>query len=240
MAVSAVAYAGHVFSDVSDSHTHANGIEWAKDTGLTVGCTEDGSQFCPERAMTRAEMVTMFKRYYDNIDKEGANIDEILNEINIDATDICEVFGFDNPCSDEMEELLRGDDGADGTDGTDGADGATGPAGADGYVGNILHNSVGGTIPANSTGIVEAECFGPEADNVLPDGHSVEDWTAISGGFTINSRNADVMVKQDRFIPFRTPEQHGWLVQFDNREESDQDVRTWVTCIYAPDDNPED
>ncbi|MGH8913494.1 MAG: S-layer homology domain-containing protein, partial [Acidimicrobiia bacterium] len=61
--------AGHVFPDVPDDHVFANGIEWAKDNGLVVGY--DNGNFGPADPVTRGQMVTIMKRYHDQLGGTG-------------------------------------------------------------------------------------------------------------------------------------------------------------------------
>ena len=51
------------FSDVQDGSTHAAAIEAIARAGITTGCSSD--QYCPDRAVTRAEMATFLVRAFD-------------------------------------------------------------------------------------------------------------------------------------------------------------------------------
>lgn len=61
MALPATAAAMHVFTDVSDGSVHAAGIDWVADVGVTSGCG-DGSTYCPNDPVTRAQMATFMHR----------------------------------------------------------------------------------------------------------------------------------------------------------------------------------
>lgn len=50
------------FVDVADDNPHAPGIGFVADAGITVGCTPDGSEFCPEDALTRQQMASFLFR----------------------------------------------------------------------------------------------------------------------------------------------------------------------------------
>lgn len=58
--VPATAVATHVFSDVADDATHAEGIEYVADAGITAGCETD--EYCPSDEVTRAQMGTFLYR----------------------------------------------------------------------------------------------------------------------------------------------------------------------------------
>lgn len=69
------AWAAHnTFIDVPDDHRFFTGVEWAVANGITVGCNSEGDEFCPDRPVTRGQMVTFLKRYHDNVDKVGGNV----------------------------------------------------------------------------------------------------------------------------------------------------------------------
>lgn len=54
------------FRDVPDSHYAQDSVQWAVQNGITVGC-RDGTYFCPERTVNRAESVTFLHRYHNNV-----------------------------------------------------------------------------------------------------------------------------------------------------------------------------
>ncbi len=61
LAFPATAYATHVFADVSDSNVHAEGIQFMKNSGVSIGC-QDGTVYCPDDFVTRAQMATFMFR----------------------------------------------------------------------------------------------------------------------------------------------------------------------------------
>lgn len=67
LVVPATAGATHIFSDVEDTNTHATGIEWVADVGVTTGCG-DGSTYCPDGLVNRAQMATFMHRLSGNVD----------------------------------------------------------------------------------------------------------------------------------------------------------------------------
>ena len=68
LTVAAVALAQGIgtFRDVSDNHYARDSVQWAVQNGITVGC-RDGTYFCPERNVNRAESVTFLHRYNNNV-----------------------------------------------------------------------------------------------------------------------------------------------------------------------------
>ena len=68
LTVAAVALAQGIgrFHDVPDNHYARDSVQWAVQNGITVGC-RDGTYFCPERTVNRAESVTFLHRYQNNV-----------------------------------------------------------------------------------------------------------------------------------------------------------------------------
>ena len=58
------AQTGQQFNDVPRSHWAYDPIQWAVANGITQGCG-DGRNFCPDRTLTRAHMVTFLMRYHE-------------------------------------------------------------------------------------------------------------------------------------------------------------------------------
>ncbi len=54
------------FRDIPDNHYARDSVQWAVQSGVTVGC-RDGTYFCPERTVNRAESVTFLHRYNNNV-----------------------------------------------------------------------------------------------------------------------------------------------------------------------------
>lgn len=65
LVIPGVASATHIFTDVADGSTHAPGIEWVANAGVTAGCG-DGSTYCPNDAVNRAQMATFMYRLSGN------------------------------------------------------------------------------------------------------------------------------------------------------------------------------
>jgi hypothetical protein len=53
------------FDDVPSGYVHATGIDWLVAADITGGCTSDGRSFCPDRAVTRAQMASFLDRALD-------------------------------------------------------------------------------------------------------------------------------------------------------------------------------
>jgi hypothetical protein len=60
LALAVPAAANHVFRDVSATHTHHDAIAELDRAGITSGCAPN--EFCPGRAVTRAQMATFLRR----------------------------------------------------------------------------------------------------------------------------------------------------------------------------------
>lgn len=54
------------FRDVPDDHYARDSVQWAVQNRITQGC-RDGTYFCPERTVNRAESVTFLHRYNTNV-----------------------------------------------------------------------------------------------------------------------------------------------------------------------------
>jgi len=58
------------FDDVPDDHTHAEGIGWLVDNGITSGC--DADSYCPSDFVSRAQMATFMMNLADGIETPDA------------------------------------------------------------------------------------------------------------------------------------------------------------------------
>jgi hypothetical protein len=68
-------YASHQFNDVPSSHTFHNSIQWMADNGITVGCNEAGTEYCPEDGVTRGQMSAFMKRLAENQVVDAATLE---------------------------------------------------------------------------------------------------------------------------------------------------------------------
>lgn len=60
------------FRDVPANHYARDSVEWAVQNDITYGC-RDGTYFCPERTVNRAESVTFLHRYHNNVIRQLEN-----------------------------------------------------------------------------------------------------------------------------------------------------------------------
>ena len=72
-AVVAATLTAHRFQDVSDTSSHAAGIGWLAESGVTAGCRAD--EFCPTDEVTRAQMATFMYRLSGNDPAVGPVVD---------------------------------------------------------------------------------------------------------------------------------------------------------------------
>jgi hypothetical protein len=70
--VPAVAVATHLFTDVADGSTHAAGIHYLAEGGITAGCTP--TTYCPTDGLTRAQMGTFLHRASGNAPGTDASV----------------------------------------------------------------------------------------------------------------------------------------------------------------------
>ena len=68
LTAAAVAFAQGIgtFRDVPANHYAGDAVQWAVQNRITYGC-RDGTYFCPERTVNRAESVTFLHRYQNNV-----------------------------------------------------------------------------------------------------------------------------------------------------------------------------
>lgn len=60
-------WASHQFTDVPNSHTFHNAIDWMKVNNITVGCNPPANtQYCPDDNVTRGQMAAFMKRLAEN------------------------------------------------------------------------------------------------------------------------------------------------------------------------------
>jgi hypothetical protein len=67
VAVPTAVWASHQFTDVPNSHTFHNAIDWMKTNNITVGCNPPANtQYCPDDNVTRGQMAAFMKRLAEN------------------------------------------------------------------------------------------------------------------------------------------------------------------------------
>lgn len=86
IALPAAAIAGTLFDDVDDDNVHVDGITFMHDSGVTVGCG-DGTVYCPNDAVTRAQMGTFMHRLSGN----DSGTDPSVNADRVDGLESAEL-----------------------------------------------------------------------------------------------------------------------------------------------------
>lgn len=66
------------FDDVPGDALFVEDIEWLADSGITSGCSSDGSRFCPDQAVVRKQMATFLVRALDLPTASGPLFDDVL------------------------------------------------------------------------------------------------------------------------------------------------------------------
>lgn len=57
-----VVYANHAFEDVQTASTHHDAITAIRDAGVTLGCNDAGTEYCPDDEVTRDQMASFLDR----------------------------------------------------------------------------------------------------------------------------------------------------------------------------------
>jgi hypothetical protein len=143
--IPAAAGARQMFEDVPDGNTHAPGIEWAANNGITLGCG-DGSNYCPNEPVTRAQMATFMYRLSGNDPSTAPSINADKTD-GSDITDLGGVVGPPGPPGPPGPEGPHGHDGIQGPQGVAGPPGSTGPQGVQGVQGEVGPRGPTGQIP---------------------------------------------------------------------------------------------
>ncbi|MDE0515302.1 MAG: S-layer homology domain-containing protein, partial [Acidimicrobiaceae bacterium] len=80
------------FRDVPNDHYARDAVQWAVVNGITVGCG-DGTYFCPETDVNRAQSVTFLHRYHNNVIRSLENRVRALESGSVGTTDPNTGFG---------------------------------------------------------------------------------------------------------------------------------------------------
>jgi hypothetical protein len=115
------ALAADRFGDVPSNHPHADGISWVADAQVTLGCG-DGSNYCPNDDVTRAQMGTFMHRLSGN----APGIPPSVNAATVQGMSPEDLEGAEGP---QGPEGPVGPVGPDGPTGPEGPEGPPGPAG---------------------------------------------------------------------------------------------------------------
>lgn len=80
------------FRDVPANHYAGDAVEWAVQNRITYGC-RDGTYFCPEATVNRAESVTFLYRYQNNVVRPLENRVRALEDGSVGTPDSNTGFG---------------------------------------------------------------------------------------------------------------------------------------------------
>ena len=147
-------WATHRFSDVGDDHTHARGIDYVADTGVSSGCA-GGDAFCPEDELTRSQMATFLHRASGN----APGVAPSVNADKVDGMDAVQLQGQPGPAG------PTGSTGPAGPTGSTGPAGPTGPAGSAGSAGS---NGVSGYEIVTQDRMFSSDFQGELGNMVVP------------------------------------------------------------------------
>ena len=90
IAVPTAVWASHRFTDVPDSNTFHNAIDWMAENGITVGCNPpDNDEYCPSENVTRGQMAAFMKRLAESQvveAKSGGTAFEAVNDAEVILT----------------------------------------------------------------------------------------------------------------------------------------------------------
>jgi hypothetical protein len=75
ISVPTAVWAAHQFTDVPNSHTFHNAIDWMRTNNITVGCNPPANtQYCPDDNVTRGQMAAFMKRLAENQVVDAASL----------------------------------------------------------------------------------------------------------------------------------------------------------------------
>jgi hypothetical protein len=103
LAAPTAVWAAHQFTDVPNSHTFHNAIDWMKTNNITVGCNPpSNTQYCPDDNVTRGQMAAFMKRLAENqvVDAgtlQGVEVGDLANTVyttSVASWDIAGVADF--------------------------------------------------------------------------------------------------------------------------------------------------
>jgi hypothetical protein len=120
MAAAVAAVAADRFGDVAAGHPHGDGIGFAVESGVTAGCG-DGSNYCPNDPVTRAQMGTFLHR----LSGHAAGVAPSVDAATVQGRTAADLEGEQGP------EGPAGPTGPAGPAGPQGPEGPEGPAGED-------------------------------------------------------------------------------------------------------------
>lgn len=99
LALAGVASAAGTFDD-DNGNTHESAIEAIAAAGITKGCNPPtNSEFCPDRAVTRAEMATFLQRAFDLAKAGSGGFGDISSSVHKSAIDSLAAAGVTKGCN---------------------------------------------------------------------------------------------------------------------------------------------
>lgn len=153
------AFAAQRFRDVPTGYTHAPGISWLVDAGVTAGCG-DGTSYCPDEGVTRGQMASFLRRLAGGDPAVAPSV----NAATVQGLTPSQLRGQTGPAGPRGPAGSAGEAGPAGPRGQAGPAGPPGPGGA----GTVTHVDRGPfSVPANGTAPFNVPC---------------EDGQAIGGG----------------------------------------------------------
>jgi hypothetical protein len=107
-AVSTAVIAAHNFTDVPDTNTFHEDIEWLAENRVTIGCNPpENTEFCPEENVTREQMSAFMRRLAGTFGTAGTQVTDTSDPVTVDGTAYTELA--------TVEVETRGQHGADVT-----------------------------------------------------------------------------------------------------------------------------
>lgn len=91
-AVSTAVIAAHNFTDVPDTNTFHEDIEWLADNQVTIGCNPpENTEFCPEENVTREQMSAFMRRLAGTFAAAGEQVVDSSDPVTVDTTTYTEL-----------------------------------------------------------------------------------------------------------------------------------------------------
>lgn len=106
--VSTAVIAAHNFTDVPDSNTFHEDIEWLAENKVTIGCNPpDNTQFCPDDNVTREQMSAFMRRLSQTFGAVGEQVTGFSSPIDVTETTYTELLTVDVTPKAEATVLLN-------------------------------------------------------------------------------------------------------------------------------------
>jgi hypothetical protein len=209
------------FRDVPRGDTHAAGIQWVADNGVTTGCRP--GEYCPRDPVTRAQMATFMQRLAGHAPGVQPMVDAAtVGGLSPDDLRVPGPAGPEGPQGPTGPQGPEGPQCPPGPEGPQGPQGPTGPEGPEGPAGVGLEEALfrrSGlvSIPSdNQTKVVFATCNAGER--------------AVSGGFGSSPGVFDIGTSG----PGETPTTNRWRVDVRNNSGMARSIEVFVLCVPMP------